>query len=55
MNPKKILEEIETDITFGMTNKRAENVKVWSDEFKNGYDAGYYDCLKTYKRKILDL
>ena len=51
----KILEMIDADITFGTTNERAKDVKVWSNEFKHGYDAGYYDCLKAYKRKILEL
>ena len=55
MNPKKILEIIEADITYGITHERAKDVKIWSDEFKHGYDAGYYDCLKTCKKKILEL
>jgi len=55
MNPKEILEMIEADITYGTIHQRAKDVKIWSDEFKHGYDAGYYDCLKTLKKKILDL
>ena len=50
----KLLKIIDDEITFGMNHQRAKDVIFWSDEFKHGYDSGYYDCLKALKKKLND-